>query len=304
MTRHRHAFTLIELLIVTAIIAIISGALIATLIAPLKEQAATDLDADLQHVSMVFFARLTEDVHCAGALQIEEDYSRLTVQPAFEKENRILYFVSDDSTLRRWEGIAEELPAAGAEPPGLDLSQLPRRRSLAVDPTGGALVAVGTVGGLWVSADSGSTWSGPVATVNGACPEGEWTVIHDLVFTPEPPHRLWVGTSCGVFLGEEELTAWRRSGLEGEEVTALASRDGSVWAGTRPSGLWARGPGDQSWRQLTTPAGVVGITSLDPGPDGRRLHVSTAANGVFALDLPGPPPRRPRRRMGDGVGLR
>lgn len=125
MTRHRHAFTLIELLIVTAIIAIISGALIATLIAPLKEQAATDLDAEMQRGSMVFFARLTEDVHCAGALQIEEDSSRLTVQPAFEKENRILYFVSDDSTLRRWEGIAEELPAAGAEPPGLGAPLVP-----------------------------------------------------------------------------------------------------------------------------------------------------------------------------------
>lgn len=112
MRTRPNAFTLIELLIVVAIIAIMSGALLAVLIAPLKEQAATELRAEMQRGSMTFFANLTADLHGAEAIAISEDGTRLEATPLLDPETRILYFLSNDRVLRRWEGGASDLPGA------------------------------------------------------------------------------------------------------------------------------------------------------------------------------------------------
>ncbi len=181
-----------------------------------------------------------------------------------------------------------------------EVSELPSRlspTSLAVASQGGTLAA-GSPRGLWLSRDSGTTWEGPVTEINATCPDAEWTSVPAMVFTHEQPQRLLVGTTCGVFVGAPDGTGWQRAGLDGHRVTAFAFFRHRVFAGTRDAGVWVSEDGLATWQPLTGPAGLVSVTSLTVDAAGRRLYVSTAANGVFALELPRPSPRRGRARAG------
>ena len=158
-------------------------------------------------------------------------------------------------------------------------------------------LAVGTGRGLWLSTDAGATWKGPVASVNAACWQGEWTAVWAVAFDPAEPQRVAAGTECGLFVGTPD-GSWQHAGLDEHTVTALAFAPGRVVAGTRDAGVWLSTDGAQTWQQLAGPSGLVSVNHLRLDPAGRRLYAATSDHGVFALDLPQPAPRRGGSRTG------
>ncbi len=117
MKTNRKAFTLIELLIVIAIIAIGASALLAVIVAPLKEQVIADYHVEMERGSMSFFSSLTTDIHSAGDFEIGDNGSRIEITPAIQNENRIIYYVNDEHVLRRWKGPVAEAPESDSDAP-------------------------------------------------------------------------------------------------------------------------------------------------------------------------------------------
>ena len=71
-----------------------------------------------------------------------------------------------------------------------------------------------------------------------------------LAVDPFDPGRVWCGSDAGVLRSDDAGLTWRRSGLEGENVTALAAspaRPDLLWAGTEPSAVWRSENGGTSW---------------------------------------------------------
>ena len=75
-----------------------------------------------------------------------------------------------------------------------------------------------------------------------------------LAADPANADRAWCGTSDGVLLSDDRGATWTAAGLEGEEITAIASspneREGSgavVYAGTEPSALYRSADGGTTW---------------------------------------------------------
>ncbi len=71
-----------------------------------------------------------------------------------------------------------------------------------------------------------------------------------LAVDPTSPGRVWCGTGAGVLRSADGGASWRRSGLGGENVTAVAAspaRRGLVWAGTEPSAIWRSEDGGTTW---------------------------------------------------------
>jgi prepilin-type N-terminal cleavage/methylation domain-containing protein len=103
MRTRRHAFTLIELLIVVAIIAIMSAASMAMLVAPLREQVFNDIRLEQEAGASRLFTQITADAHDAlDAVYTELDgVNRLQI----EKWNgtKIIYEVGPGRELRRIE---------------------------------------------------------------------------------------------------------------------------------------------------------------------------------------------------------
>ena len=76
--------------------------------------------------------------------------------------------------------------------------------------------------------------------------------------------RAWCGTEDGVYRSEDGGVTWRRAGLEGEEITALAAdpaRPGAVWAGTEPSALYRLGESGRPWER------IEGLLDLPSAPE-------------------------------------
>ncbi|MEQ8819710.1 MAG: prepilin-type N-terminal cleavage/methylation domain-containing protein [Sumerlaeia bacterium] len=99
--RLRRAFTLIELLIVVAIIAIISGALMGGLILPLKEHPRADADAAMQRGAALFAAAVTADAHDALSAEVSANGSALLIRRLPEGSPAALYWTDEGSSLRR-----------------------------------------------------------------------------------------------------------------------------------------------------------------------------------------------------------
>ena len=115
--RLRRAFTLIELLIVVAIIAIISGALMGGLILPLKEHPRADADAAMQRGAATFAAAVTADAHDALSAEVSTDGSALLIRRLPEGSPAALYWTGEDATLRRAlvdDAASQDLEAAMA----------------------------------------------------------------------------------------------------------------------------------------------------------------------------------------------
>jgi len=158
-------------------------------------------------------------------------------------------------------------------------------------------LAVGTGRGLWLSTDAGTTWKGPVAEVNAACGQGEWTAVWAVAFDPAEPQRAAAGTACGLFVGSPD-GSWRHAGLNEHTVTALAFAPGRTFAGTADAGVWVGTDAEQAWQRVAGPPGLVSVNHLRLDTAGRRLFAATSDHGVFALDLPQPAPRRGGSRTG------
>ena len=162
----------------------------------------------------------------------------------------------------------------------------------------GATLAVGTNRGLWLSTDAGATWQGPVAEINAACGQGEWTAVWAVAFDPAEPQRVAAGTGCGLFVGTPDGSWQHAAGLDEHTVIALALSRGWIFAGTQDAGVWVSSDAALTWQQMAGPPGLVSVKSLELDPTGRRLYASTSDHGVFALDLPQPTPRRSGLRTG------
>lgn len=57
----------------------------------------------------------------------------------------------------------------------------------------------------------------------------------------------------GLWSSDDGGATWRRAGLEGHEVTAIAARGDIVVAGTKPVGVWSSTDGGASWRDARLP---------------------------------------------------
>lgn len=113
----------------------------------------------------------------------------------------------------------------------------------------------------------------------GTISSGANTLLVDRV----DAERLLVGTGDGVFESVDGGRSWRRTGLEGREVVALARvKDGTVWAGGR--GLLARSSdAGRSWTAVS-PRGLprLDVRALSGSRDvGGRLEAGIGGAGLF-----------------------
>lgn len=96
----RRGMTLIELLIVTAIMAIMSAALISTILMPLQEQAAVEIQAEQSRGIALAVSALTEDFHNAESAIFEEEGELILTSQTQE----LAYFIDENEVLRRVAG--------------------------------------------------------------------------------------------------------------------------------------------------------------------------------------------------------
>lgn len=113
------------------------------------------------------------------------------------------------------------------------------------------------------------------STVTGKSTRSGNALLVDRVAT----ERLLVGTDDGAFESLDGGRSWRRSGLDGREVVALARlKDGTVWAGGH--GFLARSSdGGRSWIDVRPP----GLPSLDV----RALSASRDVSGRLEAAIGG-----------------
>jgi prepilin-type N-terminal cleavage/methylation domain-containing protein len=109
--RSAAAFTLIELLIVVAIIAIMSAASMAVIVAPMQERTFASLDHSRQAGESTLLARLVEDTHSAARIPTAEA-GRLVLETTGSAALRITYHVDTDHHLRRHVAKLSEPAAA------------------------------------------------------------------------------------------------------------------------------------------------------------------------------------------------
>lgn len=108
--RHR-AFTLIELLIVIAIIAIVTASSMAVMTAPAEENVFANADYEAEAGQGLLFGRLAMDCHAATTATVEQE--RLVLEGA----DSTLYFVDEKRRLRRAAFKAGEPPPAPGDVP-------------------------------------------------------------------------------------------------------------------------------------------------------------------------------------------
>lgn len=100
--RSRRAMTLIELLIVVAIIAILSAAALAVVVAPLADVLRSRAEARLNGGFGMLHAALVADLHDAREARIGADGSELEV--VGPDGTAVVYAVDEGGTLRRRRG--------------------------------------------------------------------------------------------------------------------------------------------------------------------------------------------------------
>ncbi|MBI1290664.1 prepilin-type N-terminal cleavage/methylation domain-containing protein [bacterium] len=113
-TRYR-AFTLIELLIVVAIVAILSAATLALFLSPLREHVRvthlTEMEAELGFA----LATLTADAHASSSVDDDGQYIRFRRMAG---DNDAVYTRDKDGAMRRflWPRANDDLPVASPDP--------------------------------------------------------------------------------------------------------------------------------------------------------------------------------------------
>lgn len=135
-----------------------------------------------------------------------------------------------------------------------------RGHAVAIDAKNPDVVYVASDGGIYVSTDTGATWS----PVNAGLP---------ITCSTDP---LGVVTCDG-----------------GPWVLAAGTGEGAVWAGGR-RGLYHSTDRGTTWTVADEGLEGLSVSSLAFGPGGRVLLVGTRNGGVVALDVAN---RRPRRRV-------
>ena len=72
--------------------------------------------------------------------------------------------------------------------------------------------------------------------------------VRDLIAIGE---RVFAGTGDGLFVSDDQGTAWHRTGLEGVEVWQVRDAgNGTLYAGTAPTGLYKSTDQGDSWTEI------------------------------------------------------
>ena len=109
--RKRAGYTLIELLIVVAIIAIMTAGSLTVIVAPMQEQAFASIDHARQTGESACFARLVEDAHAAVRVAIAEP-GKLVLETTGTRAESVMYYVDAEKHLRRLVAPAGQAPDA------------------------------------------------------------------------------------------------------------------------------------------------------------------------------------------------
>lgn len=111
LSRGNSAFTLIELLIVVAIIAIFAASSLSVVTAPAEEQAFSIIDEHFESGTNLFFTHFVADAHDAESLRVIENPPALILTQAGETNSAVAYFVDSRHQLRRAILSGDELAA-------------------------------------------------------------------------------------------------------------------------------------------------------------------------------------------------
>ncbi|MCC5874873.1 MAG: type II secretion system protein [Candidatus Sumerlaeia bacterium] len=108
MTRYKRGTTLIELLIVVAILAIMSAALLAVVIAPVKEQVVTDLKMEQLDGTTLLLTTMVEDARTASTIKVTESGATVHLFRDEPMEWGVVYHLDDRNVVRRYYQPSQE----------------------------------------------------------------------------------------------------------------------------------------------------------------------------------------------------
>lgn len=116
-----HAFTLIELLICIAVVAIISTSLIAFIVQPAREMLVSQADLEQHGGAALLFRVLAEDAHGAATVRTGEREGTIAFVPPenAERTAAVVYYLDEENRLRRavLENDELEVFLGRSEPP-------------------------------------------------------------------------------------------------------------------------------------------------------------------------------------------
>lgn len=119
MNRQNRGVTLIELLIVVAILSIMSTALLAVVVAPIKEQVVTDLKMSQLEGTTLLLTTLVEDGRTASHIDVSGDGSAVHLHRDDPDGWRVVYHLDETGIIRRHyrpsDETATDLLAGGAD---------------------------------------------------------------------------------------------------------------------------------------------------------------------------------------------
>lgn len=158
-------------------------------------------------------------------------------------------------------------------------------------------ICLGTAGwGVWHSPDAGASWT------RHRAPFPLNTRIQALVAHPTRPHTLYAAGDAGLFVTDDGGAAWEPIGARGDLPTiwSLAidpSNPDTLFAGTRPAGVYRSHDGGRSWTRLNVPIapecaiGVPFVTALAVDPDEPEssgpASKSMACSAAWTVATPG-----------------
>jgi len=154
--------------------------------------------------------------------------------------------------------------------------------SLAVHPDDPHFVSVGTVTGLWQTADGGKSW------VAGVGIEGRR--VYALLTVPQNPQLLLAGTDDGIYRSEDAGRTWRAASatLRGRSVLALVADPlifQTLYAALERGGVYWSHDGGEHWEPLWRGLGQQTIYALAVDPLEREILYAGAKDGLWRCTL-------------------
>jgi photosystem II stability/assembly factor-like uncharacterized protein len=142
----------------------------------------------------------------------------------------------------------------------------------------GALLALGTEGGLWRSADGATNWS----AVGSGLPSKD---LKALAIDPTNPSRVYVAAKDGLYESVDggATFALAGKGLEKQELEGVVlDGKGNAYVASG-DGVHRSTDGGKSWTAFNDGLTNEDVRALHSA--GTRLYAGTAVGGVFSIDL-------------------